>query len=93
MGKSYDLITLFTSVAWCIFSVFLMTMFAASRLGQTPVYLPLFLAFISLNGVLVNIWWARSKRIRMSYTIVSIFLYTIAMIFQIKALAEIMYVA
>lgn len=93
MRNIFDFIILSISIVWCIFSISIMLMYAAGKMGPTPVYMPIFFALISYSGALTSILLAHGKKIKKSSATISFLLFGAALIFQIKSLAEIMYVA
>lgn len=93
MRWSFDLTALSFSITWSVFSIFIMDMYAASKLGVTPVSLPILFTFIAIIGSLITIYWSYNGKIKLFFLIVSICMYIATIIFQMKSLSEIMYVS
>ncbi|WP_321372515.1 hypothetical protein [uncultured Desulfuromusa sp.] len=94
MIRSYNILFFLISVAWVILSTFLIMIYATGKLGPTPLFLPTILAGVSLIGIAIGIiLWVCSKRIKMITAIISLILYGVSFVIQLKAFAGILYVS
>ena len=93
MTKDFNILFLLISIGWAAFSTCLIILFAASKLGPTPLFLPLILAGVSLAGVVIGLLLACFKKIKILPAATSIVFLGISIAVQLKAFAEILYVS
>ena len=90
--KNYDLILLTISIGYLVSTSILMAMYASSKLGPTPIFLPVDLAFLSFCAILYTLRLAWKKKIKLLTIVISVIVNTITIIIQLKAFGDIMYV-
>ncbi|WP_028582181.1 hypothetical protein [Desulfogranum japonicum] len=81
-----------TSVLWSGGSTYILTLYAGSKMGATPVYLPLAFSLVSIIGCILITWYAYQKKIHKTAAFLSFSLLLFSFIFQIKTFSDILYV-
>ena len=69
---------------WLVISMSVLVAYASSKLGPTPAFLPIIFVLISFVGVLICIWFLYAGRITKLSFVASLFLYFIAIFYQLK---------